>query len=271
MRPVSHTAQWTAAARALESERTDALFQDPHARPLAGRHGFDLLEQHPAGGLVDFVAIRTHYLDRAIEAACRDGEVRQVALVACGLDTRAFRLPWPRDAVVYELDHGDLLDAKQERLDELSAEPAVRRVPVAVDLAQDWEPALLDAGFDPRAPVLWVPEALLFFLERPEVERLLRRFRAVSAPGSVLAVDILGEWALRNPAAQGFFREMRESGTAWRFGTDDPEGLLEDSGWKPVEVLQPGEPGGGEQRWPYQVQPRAKPYVPRNFLVTASC
>ncbi|MCX4734105.1 SAM-dependent methyltransferase [Streptomyces sp. NBC_01363] len=267
MRPVSHTTQWTAAARALESERTDALFHDAYARPLAGHHGFRLLEEHPAGGLVEFVAIRTRNLDRAIEAACRDGEVRQVVLVACGLDTRAFRLSWPQEAVVYELDHADLLEAKQDRLDELNAEPGVRRVPVAADLAQDWESALLAAGFDPQSPALWVPEALPFSLESTAAEQ---RLGALSAPGSILAVDILGAWALRNPAAQGFMRAMRDNGTAWQFGTDAPEELLERSGWKPVEILQPGEPGAGEGRWPYQVHSRSRRFVPRNFLVTAT-
>ncbi|MFD3656102.1 hypothetical protein [Streptomyces sp. NPDC058620] len=36
MEAVSCTAQWTAAARALESERSDALSADPWARTLAG-------------------------------------------------------------------------------------------------------------------------------------------------------------------------------------------------------------------------------------------
>ena len=37
--PISHvsdTAHWVAMYRAMESERPDALFRDPHARRLAG-------------------------------------------------------------------------------------------------------------------------------------------------------------------------------------------------------------------------------------------
>jgi methyltransferase (TIGR00027 family) len=269
MRPVSRTAQWTAAARALETERDDALFHDPFARDLAEQHGFDLLSQHPAGGLVEFVAIRTHYLDGAIVKAMRDTDIRQVVLPACGLDTRAFRPDWPHDALVFELDHADLLKAKQERLDRLVAAPKVNRRLVGADLAQDRQAVLGDTDFDPARPTLWVPEALLFFLEAEAVARLLGQMAELSAPGSRIAVDILGEWAIRNPGAREFMRAMERNGTAWRFGTDDPETLLAESGWKALDVLQPGEPGGGGVRWPYSVYPRGIPRIPRNFLVTA--
>ena len=41
LRNISDTAHWVAFYRALESERPDALFRDPFARPLAGAHADD--------------------------------------------------------------------------------------------------------------------------------------------------------------------------------------------------------------------------------------
>src|SRR5450759_4798316 len=43
MNPVANTARWTAAIRALETERPDRLFEDPLARALADEEGFRLL------------------------------------------------------------------------------------------------------------------------------------------------------------------------------------------------------------------------------------
>ncbi|WP_423907073.1 class I SAM-dependent methyltransferase [Candidatus Spongiihabitans sp.] len=31
--------------------------------------------------------------------------IRQVVIVAAGMDTRAFRLSWPDGIIIYELDH----------------------------------------------------------------------------------------------------------------------------------------------------------------------
>ena len=49
MHAVSYTAQWMAAARALESEREDALYVDPLARALAEPKGFELIDRYAGG------------------------------------------------------------------------------------------------------------------------------------------------------------------------------------------------------------------------------
>jgi len=49
-----------------------------------------------------------------------------VVLLAAGLDTRAFRLDWPAGVVVYEVDHGPLVEEKQRRLDRLGPNPRCR-------------------------------------------------------------------------------------------------------------------------------------------------
>jgi methyltransferase (TIGR00027 family) len=47
--------------------------------------------------------IRTQFFDDYLLDATAHG-IRQVVLLAAGLDTRAYRLSWPRGAHVYELD-----------------------------------------------------------------------------------------------------------------------------------------------------------------------
>jgi methyltransferase (TIGR00027 family) len=268
---VSLTSQWTAAARALETERNgDKLFTDDLARELAAPRGFELLDKYGGGGLVEFVAIRTRYLDDAIESVLSTSDVRQVVLIAAGMDTRSFRLTWPEDVVVYEVDHADLLEEKRTRLSRLGAQPRVTRHEVGADLAGDWLPELERAGFDRTRPTLWIPEALLFFLTEEQAGTLLRTLRTASASGSWLAVDILSRQLLKSPATQLFLSALRADGIPWLFGTDEPDQFLADTGWELRELKEPGEAGAGEGRWPYEVQPRHVPGVPRNWLIRAT-
>ncbi|MFE6687031.1 class I SAM-dependent methyltransferase [Streptomyces sp. NPDC057743] len=269
MKTVSHTSQWTAAARALETERDrDPLFQDPLARKLAEPDGFELLDKYGGGGLVEFVAIRTRYLDDAVTTRL-DAGIRQVVFIAAGMDTRAYRLSWPDDAVVYEVDHHALVDEKEARLEALGAKPAVELRRVRADLAGDWLPELKKAGFDPDKPTLWVAEALLFFLTPEQSATLLRTLHAGSAPGSELSLDILSKQLLRSPATQFFLAALKADGIPWLFGTDEPEAFLAANGWTLRELKEPGEPGAGEGRWPYAVQPRSEKGVSRNWLIRA--
>jgi methyltransferase (TIGR00027 family) len=270
MEAVSYTAQWTAAARALETEREgERIIDDPYARAFAEPYGFELLDKYGGGGLKEFVAIRTRYLDDSISGVLADTDIKQVVLVASGMDARAFRLKWPDDVVVYEVDHGALHEEKRRRISKLGAEPAVERREVPADLAGDWTAPLKDAGFDPGAPTLWVPEAVFFFLTEEQSAGLLETIAGVSAPGSWLAVDILSERLLRSPATQLFLAALKRDGIPWLFGTDYPARFLAEHGWEIRELHEPGQPEAGGDRWPYQVQPRPVRGVSRNWLIRA--
>jgi methyltransferase (TIGR00027 family) len=76
-------------------------------------------------------------------------DIKQVVLVASGMDARGFRLKWPDDVVVYEVDHDALHEEKPRRLTELGAEPAVERREVRADLAGEWLAPLEQAGSTP--------------------------------------------------------------------------------------------------------------------------
>ncbi|MEP6594060.1 MAG: class I SAM-dependent methyltransferase, partial [Acidobacteriota bacterium] len=100
-----------AASRALETESTDPLYRDPLARQLAGEAGFAMLgAMRAAIGLPmstaadPYLTIRTRYFDDALRETVRDESVRQVVILASGMDTRAFRLEWPEDLVLFEVD-----------------------------------------------------------------------------------------------------------------------------------------------------------------------
>lgn len=268
MEAVSRTAQWTAAARALETEREDRLFADPYARTVADTIGFELLDRYAGAGTVPFLAIRTTYLDRAIGRAVQEQGIRQVVFLAAGMDTRFYRLPWPDGVTVYELDRPALLDAKATMLAG-EPDPAGRtRRTVAVDLTQDWTGPLKEAGWRSEQPTLWVVEGLLFFLPEQAVRTLISTLAQLAAPGSVLLGDVISRAALENPLSRSFLKCLEEDGNPWLFGTEEPERLLAECGWQVREIRQPGEDGANFGRWAYPVPPRETPRVPRSFLFT---
>jgi methyltransferase (TIGR00027 family) len=88
------TARWTAGVRARESARADHLFEDPWAEVLTGEEGAEWLAQRPEDSTIP-MAIRTRFFDDFLQDVSRRHAIRQVVLMAAGLDTRAFRLDWP--------------------------------------------------------------------------------------------------------------------------------------------------------------------------------
>ncbi|PNG99553.1 hypothetical protein TSOC_014666, partial [Tetrabaena socialis] len=62
----------------------------------------------------------------------------------------------------------------------------------AVDLRRrGWSRGLVAGGLDPAAPVLWVAEGLLYYLEEADVRAVLQEAASISARGSVLAASII--------------------------------------------------------------------------------
>lgn len=191
---VGRTALGVALVRARESNRTDRLFDDPYAEAfLAAAPGavpdLDATPGGPVPGVVHGVVIRTRYFDDFLAQAWVAG-CRQVVLVAAGLDTRAFRLPWPDDVRLFEMDLPEVLEFKDAVLDQAGATPRCHRSTVPVDLRDAWPEHLLHAGFQPSEPTAWLIEGLLVYLTAEEAARLLGMVGYLSAPGSRLSCNV---------------------------------------------------------------------------------
>ena len=107
------TARWTAAVRNMESARSDRLFDDPYASALAGDEGMTWLAQRPPDSVTPII-LRTRYYDDYLQRVSQEEHVRQVVLLAAGLDTRAFRLAWPSGTQIFELDQAAVLQYKEQ-------------------------------------------------------------------------------------------------------------------------------------------------------------
>jgi methyltransferase (TIGR00027 family) len=203
---VGATATMVAAQRALSSD--EKLINDPYAAPLVRAVGIDVYVrlvngQIPAGGDSEFnpqrmargMACRTRFYDQFFLDAANSG-VGQAVILAAGLDARAYRLPWPAGAVVYEVDMPEVIEFKTLTLGDLGAEPTAERRTVAIDLRDDWAAALQEAGFDPQAPAAWSAEGLLVYLPDEAQDALFDNITALSAPGSRLAFEFVPDTAV---------------------------------------------------------------------------
>lgn len=206
---VGSTAVMVAAARAAETERDAPLIRDPYAKVLVAGAGTGVWEFMLDDAFVakvaeadaevatifehmgSYQAVRTHFFDDFFAKAAEAG-IRQIVILASGLDSRAYRLDWPAGTVVYEIDQPKVLAYKAETLNENGVKPAADLREVPIDLRFDWPAALLEAGFDRSSPTAWLAEGLLMYLPADAQDGLFQRVTELSAPGSRVAAETVG-------------------------------------------------------------------------------
>ncbi len=167
---VGATATLVAAGRARAARAAQPLIDDPFAEPLVRAVGVEFLTRWATGELdaadVDDpdaawglqrmtteLVVRTRYFDQFFLDAAAAG-VRQAVILASGLDARGYRLPWPADTTVFEVDQPRVLEFKAQTLAGLGAQPTadLRMVPVCPRRP----PFPLDWRTDPTTgPVFW--------------------------------------------------------------------------------------------------------------------
>ena len=175
---VSDTARWVALYRAMETERPDALFRDPHARRLAGERGAEILRALPNGRKWAWpMIVRTAVLDELIlRAVGRDG-VDTVLNIAAGLDARAYRLPLPPWLRWIDVDFPEVVAYKRDQL--AKERPVCALEYAGIDLT---DAGRRDALFARVAAggrvVLVLSEGLLVYLTPEQVRTLAHALHA---------------------------------------------------------------------------------------------
>ncbi|KGI67030.1 class I SAM-dependent methyltransferase [Mycolicibacterium rufum] len=230
---VGATATMVAAARAVASKADQPVINDPFAEPLVRAVGVDFFTKLASGELTpadldagdgagspvgitrfaDGMAARTRFFDDFFADAVAAG-VRQAVILASGLDARGYRLDWPADMVLYEIDQPEVIAFKQQTLAGLGAQPSTELRTVAIDLRQDWPAALAAAGFDATRPTAWIAEGLFGYLPPDAQDRLLDQIDELSAPGSRLAAE--GVPSHHDADSEELREKMKDSTDLWR-------------------------------------------------------
>jgi methyltransferase (TIGR00027 family) len=231
---VGATAVMVAAARAAETDKDNPLIRDPYAKVLVAGAGTGIWEfmldnefvakvadsDPEVAAIVEhmgsYQAVRTHFFDEFFTAAAGAG-IRQIVILASGLDSRAYRLPWPAGTTVYELDQPKVLEYKAATLNQHGATPKAPRREVPIDLRFDWPKALREAGFDPSVPTAWLAEGLLMYLPADAQDRLFEQVTELSVAGSRISAETVGIHAAdRRERMRERFERL-----AAQFGIDD--------------------------------------------------
>lgn len=196
--------------------------------------------------MVDIFAARAWFFDDFLDQAVHAG-LRQVVILASGLDTRAYRLQWPAGTTVYEIDKPEVIAFKTRTLSDIGASPTAALKTVGIDLREDWPAALQDVGFDPTQPTAWVAEGLLIGYLPPVAEvRLLASIFWLCESGSRLAAD----FGLAAGISHENQQQARLMTKGWRrHGLDldianltypgahtDVTAELQDAGWQTTEL-----------------------------------
>jgi methyltransferase (TIGR00027 family) len=131
-------------------------------------------------------AARTTFYDAAVKQHLAG--VEQFVVLGAGLDTRSYRLPPQTQVRCFELDTPKTQAFKREMLRRAGVDATqVKYVPVNFQV-KDWFDKLVDGGFKPDRPTLFIWESVTMYLDREAVVDTLRTI-AGTASGTVVAFD----------------------------------------------------------------------------------
>jgi methyltransferase (TIGR00027 family) len=254
---VGATATMVAAGRARATR--DALIDDPFAEPLVRAVGVDFFTRWAGGELdsadvdepgapwgmqrmTDMLAARTRYIDAFFADATATG-IRQVVILASGLDARGYRLPWAPGTTVFEIDQPQVIEFKTATIGALGAQPTADVRAIPVDLRHDWPASLQQAGFDTGRPAAWAAEGLLGFLPPEAQDRLLDKITELSADGSQLVAEVFVNSGPNQNALNAASQKWQDNGLDIALGDlgfpgerNDAATYLQGRGWQPVRT-----------------------------------
>ena len=215
------------------------------------------------------MTVRTRYFDDFLLRTVQESGLRQVALLAAGLDTRALTAcPGRRARAASSWTRPRCWRTRRAILSQAGAQPACQRFAVPADLTTPWGEKLVQAGFDPAQPSMWLLEGFLFYISSEDIRRVLGAVSALAAPGSWLGGDVVNSVVLTSPYTVKWVEMQAALGAPWIGTLDDPTGTLAALGWE-ASLSQPGEPGANFGRWKLPVLPTQAPGLPHNWYVTA--
>jgi methyltransferase (TIGR00027 family) len=198
---------------------------------------------------------RVTFVDAAVERYL--ATIDQFVILGAGFDTRVFRLPRLGQIRCFEIDTPQTQATKRQLLRQVGIDTTAITFVAADFEAEDWLARLVEAGFDPHQPAVFLWEGVIMYLDRPAVESTLRKV-ASTAEGSALVFDYFTVEPLRSPGLYWRYgRTMtRAAGEPLRFGIDSTppsrdrlSELLQSCGLTLAEQRTLGQETDGKRAW----------------------
>lgn len=249
---ISALDQYEPADRRVDDDPMAALMLPPPLRaavaicrvPALRRAMINASERSVPGSWASLLC-RKAYADDQVRDAVAAG-IKQVVLLGAGFDTRSVRLVAPRGATAYEVDLPGNSAAKRKRLTATFGRipERVRLVPTDFE-GDDLTEAITAAGFDPKAPAIFVWEAVTQYLTEPAVRATLQSLSAAARDSRLIFTYVLEDLINGTDlhGADQLYRRFVVKNPIWQFGLDpaDVEPLLRSYGWALTEDVGPEE------------------------------
>jgi methyltransferase (TIGR00027 family) len=250
---ISDTALWVAIFRAEESERPDAVFNDPFARRLAGQKGEQIANaisfmRKNSGTLV----ARTWIIDELIKQHVAEG-YDMIVNLAAGLDTRPYRMQLPANLQWIEVDLPGMIDYKQNML--ANEQPVCDLQRISLDLSDREARQELFTNINAaHKKALVLTEGLLIYLTEQQNAELATDLAAQQS-FKRWAFDLIspGLLTMLNKEMGAWLKDT----TAFKFGPQQGEAFFTPYGWKPIESRSQFKTAAALNRLPEEYQAMA--------------
>jgi len=231
IRNVSDTALWVAIYRAMESERSDALFTDPFARRLGGERGEAIVRAMPKGAATSWpMVVRTAVMDEIILRCVQQGAATVLNLAA-GLDARPYRLPLPSSLRWMHVDLPDMVDYFRGQM--AGETPHCELEFIAADMRDADAKRDVFTRAATHGPVLVITEGLLVYLESDQVAGLARDLHDI-AHAKWWLTDLASPMLLKFLEKQ-WAPKLKEGNAPFRFGPAEGTAFFIPFGWREAE------------------------------------
>jgi methyltransferase (TIGR00027 family) len=232
IRNVSDTALWVAIYRAIESERSDALFRDPYARRLGGARGEAIVKAMPNGRSMAWpLVVRVAVMDEIVLRLVNGG-VKTVLNLAAGLDARPYRLDLPSDLLWLHVDMPEMVDYFRSHMAQET--PRCRIEFIAADLREEARRSDVFArAAAADGPLLVITEGLLIYLPSDDVVALARDLHDKARARWWLSD--LASPALLRFVANNWGRAVQQGNAPFVFGPREGTAFFAPYGWREAE------------------------------------
>jgi len=216
---VSSTAQRVALRRAAHQLLDDPkVFNDPLALRIIGKESATTLRADPgrfetsplSPYLRAFIAARSRFAEDELSLGVQGG-VSQYVIMGAGLDTFAYRNPYPEETLrVFEVDYPSTQAWKRLRLDDAAIVVSPRLAFVAVDFeTQSVADRLMEAGYDPTQRTMFSWLGVTPYLRADAVMATLN-FIASAAIGSAIVFDYVISPSLMTARQRTVFEKLAD-------------------------------------------------------------
>ncbi len=185
------------------------------------------------------------------------GDIRQFVILGAGFDTRAYGLPKTAQIRSFEVDTSTTQTIKRQLLQKTGVVSTGVTFVSANFEQENWLTKLIDAGFDPNKPALFILEGVIIYLDREAAEDTFRKI-ASTAKGSIVAFDYFTTEPLESDSLYWRFGRWstKAAGEPIKFGIDSTPPsreraaeLLQSCGLSLVEQRTLGQETEGKRAW----------------------